>query len=134
MKHFDSYHDSKGELGLAQQTISTDTDTNGATINKAGFKALLFVIYSQTLTDGAYAIKVQESDNGSAWSDASSDFVLGFGLSFALADDDTIKRIGYKGSKQYARIVVTSSATTTGGLFSAMAVLSSPDHSPVADD
>jgi hypothetical protein len=132
--HFDSYHSSKGVLAFAQQTISTDTATNGASVDLKGFKAVTFFIASQTITDGAYIVKVQDSPDNSVWTDAESRNVMGEGLAFALADDDENKRIGYNGSERYARIVVTSSATTTGGLFSGMAIKSSPDHGPVADD
>lgn len=134
MNSFDMHSRSKGVIGLAQGTISTNTDTNGASVDRSGYSAVEWFVYSQTITDGAYVVKIQDSPDNSVWTDASSGEVLGFGMAFALTEDNTVKRIGYHGSERYVRAVITSTAVTTGGLFSAVAIKSTSSHGPVADD
>ena len=134
MNAFDYYSCQSGLVGLAQGTINSNTDTNGASIDKSGFLNVLWFIYSQTITDGAYVLKVQDSPDGSTWTDASSEDTLGETTNFVASEDNTVKRIGYNGAEKYARVVLTSTGTTTGGVFSGVAVKSSPAHGPVAID
>ena len=127
------YHDALGVPALNSQTIGADGAVNGASVDIAGFHALLFLVQSGTITDGAYDLKLQESDDASAWSDVSSDEQLG-SPDYALADDNVVKRIGYIGKKRYVRLVITASSVTSGGVFSAIALKAQPLHAPVADD
>lgn len=132
----DLHHDSKGKVGFARAAISTDTATNGAIIDMQGYEGLEFYVSSETLTDGLYILSLQDGD-ASNLSDAAavdSEQVFGAGTQFALTDDGVVKRIGYHGNKRYVRLVITSSAVTTGGAFSAVAVNFSPLHAPVAND
>ena len=52
--------------------------------------------------------------------------------SLALADDNAVKRLGYKGHKRYVRLTVTASAVTTGGTVSAIALLGAPALAPTS--
>lgn len=129
----DQYHDASGVSALDSQTISTDTTTTGNTVDLLGFKACTFYIQSGTLTDGAYTTKLQESDDASAWADVAAANQMG-APTFAATDDDTVKRIGYAGKKRYCRLAIVSASTSSGGVFSAVAVKGAPEHMPVADD
>lgn len=131
---FDLHHATKVTPGLTSQTIATDTTTLGEIIDTAGFTALEFAVLSGTLTDGAYAVSLLESD--------ASDMVGATAVAaaeqlgdadFAIADDDGAKRIGYIGKKRYCRLSVVSTATTAGGVLAAVAVLAGAAHQPVAD-
>jgi hypothetical protein len=129
----DQYHDASGVSALDSQTISTDTTTAGNTVDLLGYKACTFYIQSGTLTDGAYATKLQESDDDSTWADVAAANQMG-SPSFAATDDDAVKRIGYAGKKRYCRLAIVSTSTSSGGVFSAIAVKGAPEHMPVADD
>lgn len=131
---FDLHHKIAALIALAQATIGSDTTTTGVIIDTAGYTALEFLLTSGTITDGAYAVSLQHGDD-SGLSDAAAvpaADVLG-DADFALADDDTVKRIGYIGGKRYVRLAIVSTAVTTGGAFSATAVLAGAAHQPVAD-
>lgn len=114
-------------VALSPQVIATDTTTVGAIIDTRDTDGLEFIIASGTVTDGAYAILIETGDvanlsDAAAVADA---MLLGTeaDAGFALTDDDTTKTIGVKhDNKRYARLSVVSTATTTGGLFSAVAV------------
>jgi hypothetical protein len=132
MNVFDLYHDCKVEAALTSQTIATETNTDGEIIDTAGFEALTFAFLSGTITDGDYEVQLFHGDE-SDLSDATAvdaDEVLG-SVVYALAEDETAKRIGYIGKKRYVRPRVVSTNTTSGGLFAAIALLSTAHHGPV---
>ncbi len=136
MKLQDIHNAASGAIGFADATISTDTATNGAIIDTALFHAVEWFVYAKTITDGAYVLSVRQSDD-SGMSGAvavSAEETLGSGTAYALGEDDTVKRIGSIGKLRYQQLVITSTATTTGGVFSAVAVQMNPKHGPVADD
>lgn len=114
-------------------TISTDTTTLGAEQNMAGFNAITFNLLSATITDGAYAVSLVHSDEtGGTFTPVDAAETLG-DADYALADDDTGKRIGYIGKKQFVKLSIVSTATTTGGVFSGLAIKSRALSQPVAD-
>jgi hypothetical protein len=110
--------------------ITTNTTTNGAVVDLQGFGSVEFSIHSGTLTDGSYAINVQHGDlaNGSDMADAPASALLGAEPTFALTDDDTVKTVGYVGSKRYVRIQIVSTSVTTGGTLGATAIRSRQRH------
>lgn len=112
------------ESALDHQTISTDTDTNGNQINLDNdTHGLTIVVQSGTITDGDYSFTVQEStDDGSSWSDVSSDQLVGSLADWGSSNDNETQEVGYIGSANDVRLQVTSSSTSTGGDFSAIAI------------
>lgn len=134
MASHDFYHDCQVTSAFNSATISSDTTTNGVIVDTAGFEALTFSVQSGAITDGAYTVTMSHGDDSSL-SDADavpSDEVLG-SIAFALAEDNTAKRIGYIGKKRYVRISIVSTSTTSGGVFAATAIRSVPHSAPVAN-
>lgn len=117
--------------------ITTDTTTAGAIIDTKGYGAVEFIMMSGTITDGTYTPLIQEGDD-SGLSDAvavSDDNLFGTeaGVAFVAADDNTVKRIGYRvGKYRYVRLNYVSTGTTSGGTLGAIAVLANPDLGPTA--
>ena len=132
---FDIHHDSKALIGLANAAIVSNTDTSGAIIDRAGFMALEFLLQMGTITDGAYAVKLEHGDLANLSDAADVDAAEQLGdADFAVADDDSANRIGYIGKKRYVRLVITSTGVTTGvDAASAMAMLANAIHQPSAD-
>lgn len=132
----DLHHNVKSVLALAVQAITTNTTTVGAIIDTAGFESIEFSILSGTITDGAYALKLEEGDD-SGLSDAAivpADETLGALTGFVAADDDTVKRVGSIGKKRYQRLSIVSTGVTTGGTnFVSLATLSHAHSNPVAE-
>jgi hypothetical protein len=132
----DLHHCCKGVTGFASQTIGTDTTTAGEIIDTQGFQAAEWFVQSGTITDGDYTFLIHEGDDA-ALADAAlvtGDELLGGAAAFALTEDDTVKRLGSLGKKRYQRLSIVSANTTSGGVFSAVAVKVGPRHMPVADD
>lgn len=131
---YDLHNSVLQKVALNTSAISTNTTTAGAIIDTAGFESIEFIIQSATLTDGAYAIKLEDGDDSglSDAADVSSDLVLGGLPSFADTDDNTVKRVGSISKKRYQRLSIVSTSVTTGGTLSAVAILGNPRVAPTA--
>jgi len=121
---------------IQSQTIQTGT-TDGTVLDLAlygnNFRDVVFAIHSATLTDGSYAVTVEESDaSGSGFAAVDSWRVLGSLPTFAASDDNTWKSFGVRPTKRYVKLVVTATGATSGGVMSATAVLGSGGNNPVA--
>lgn len=132
---YDGHNNIDDLVALDSAAISTDTTTVGNIIDSVGFESLEFLVHAKTITDGAYALLLEEGD-ASNLSDAAAvpaEETLGALTGFVAADDDTVKRVGSIGKKRYQRLSIVSTGTTTGvDIMGAIAVLGHPKHKPVA--
>lgn len=121
------YHDTKHVNGMTSAAISSNTATNGATVDLAqttggDWRTCLFLVIGGTITDGTYTLSLEDSDNGSAWAAVTgNDKVIG--PSSTITATGGTAEIEYTGNRRYCRVVVTSTSVTTGGAISARAVL-----------
>ena len=131
---YDLHSNIKDETALNTAAISTNTTTVGAIIDTLGYESLEFIAQSGTITDGAYALLLEQGDD-SGLSDVAAvpaDEVLGALTGFVATDDNETVRVGSIGKKRYQRLSLVSTGVTTGGTFSAVAVLGNPKSGPVA--
>lgn len=130
------YSQTLAAKALPSGTVQTGT-TNGTAVDTAVFnnncRDILFVITSGTLTDGSYAVTVEESDaSGSGYAAVESWRVLGSLPTFAVTDDNVQNSFGVRPTKRYVRIVVTATGATTGGVLVASAILGGGSLGPTA--
>lgn len=132
----DLHNNIAAENALDSTAISSDTTTNGEIIDTRDYESVEFLIKSETLTDGTYTPSITEGDeddlsDGSAVVAAD---LLGTiaAATFAAADDNAVKKIGYSGTKRYVRLNITSASTTSGGTLSAVVVKGHPALAAVA--
>ena len=119
---------------LNVQVINTDTTTNGAIVDTAGYESVTLVTFSGTLTDGAYQFVLADGDN-SALSDAATVTaanLIGSSPAFALADDNECARFGYRGGKRYVRVSCVSTSTSSGGTLGVVAILGHAHDMPTS--
>lgn len=118
------------------QAARTNGTVNGTTVDRmalaAGYQSMMFVIQTGTLTDGTATVVLQDSDDGSAWATAATADTQGTVPTIAATADNVIYEVGYKGTKRYVRLSITSAGTTTGGIFGAVVVLGTPRRFPTA--
>ncbi len=134
MSEFDLHTIIDDRVAMDNQEITTDTTTDGEIIDTKGFESLEFIFQAGAITDGAYAILLEEGDEANL-SDAAvlpTADTLGALTGFADTDDDTTIRVGSIGKKRFQRAALVSTSTTSGGFFSAIAVLGTPHTAPVA--
>lgn len=127
-------HNVKATAGWAGATISSNTDTTSTiVIDSQGFESMMFAVYSGTITDGAYKLKILETDNADGTTDAAEVGAYHVQDSFAATDDNAVKKVGAKLTKRYCTLRITSTGTTSGGVFKgAVALLGGPHNAPVA--
>lgn len=113
------------------QTASDD----GTTVSLQGYNAVAWFIEVGTITDGTHTPKIQESDDGSTWTDAPMSAVVyeDDTLSALPAlESDTNMRVGYNGIKPYVRCSTVVAGATTGGVYGVTAVRGKPNRTPAA--
>jgi hypothetical protein len=126
--------DLKSNIGPAI-TLSPAVRTasaNGTGVDLRGFHSAAVVVATGTITDGTHVVEVQESDDNSTFTAVADGDLQGTEPSIGSANDDTVYKIGYVGTKRYIRAATTVSGTTSGGAYSAMVIRGNPEDSPVA--
>jgi hypothetical protein len=131
------YGNSLSRLALASAARINGTATGlpiDMNIFNNGFRAVMFIVTTGVMTDGSVVCSVEESSvSGSGYAavaDASWR-VTGTPPTVALTDDDTVFTFGVRPTKQFVHIVAVTSGATTGGIFSAVAVLHHGSFGPV---
>jgi hypothetical protein len=80
---------------------------NGAAVDLKGADGVAFVVNTGALVGSAiFAAKVQESDDGSTFADVSDSTLVDSNAPASLAASSSYK-LGYRGFKRYARVVLT---------------------------
>lgn len=133
---YDQHNNVNAAVALDITAIGSNTTTVGNIIDTLGYESIEFVALSGTLTDGAYAFKIEDGDD-SALADAAdvdSALILGDLTGFAATDDDAVKRVGTIAKKRYVRLSIVSTGVTTGGTIGAVAVQGHPKRGPVANN
>lgn len=102
---------------------------NGAAVDLLGFNRVAFAISTGAITGaGAFGVKIQESDDGVAFTDATASAVQGT-VPATLAAASAY-RLGYVGFKRHVRLSLVKAGGTSIAL-GAVAVLSDPAVAPV---
>lgn len=130
-------HDLKNNISLVQALapVVCTADKTATGIDLAGFKTAVVVLNMGVITDGTWALEVQESDAASSgFAAVAAADLIGTeptGLTTgAGSGGSTVYTIGYKGSKRYIRTVLSQSAAGTGALAGIVVIKGNPDHTP----
>jgi hypothetical protein len=119
---------------LATTTVTTVAVTGVAVdlgLNNNNFRDVLFVVNSGALTDGTYAVMVQEcATSGGSYTAVDSSRVIGTLPAFASTDDGVWKQFGVRPTQRYVQVVITPTAATSGGPFTVTAVLGNGSFGP----
>jgi len=128
----DLYNNLRVQRGISPLRITDNTAAVSQIIDLQGAQNVLFVIAAGTLADAdatfaatLTAGDVSDLSDGAAVT--SADDLLGTlaGASFTFANDDTVRKIGYRGSKRCVRLTITPTGNT-GNADIAAVVLTSP--------
>jgi hypothetical protein len=122
------------KLALNNAAITSDTTTVGNEIDTAGFESVTFIAQLGVVTDGTYTPSITECDtSGGTFTAVVDADLIGTEAAAALTATNTVSRIGYIGKKRYVKFSFVSTGTSSGvAAASAVAVLGSPRHAPVA--
>jgi hypothetical protein len=96
------------------------TTANGTTVDLNNANANMVTIHPGTITDGTHTPKLQDSPDGSTWTDVDASLVVG---SFTAIASSTIQKVSYIGAQRYIRLVVTvTGSPATGGVYGSTCV------------
>ena len=118
---------------------SDNTAQVGQIIDRQGFDGLTYLIQTGTLADADATFTVLlEEGNAANLSDAAAvaaaDLIGTAALAgFTFADDNKVRKLGYKGAKRYTRLTITPAANASAAPMSAVAVLSGAAIKPTAN-
>lgn len=138
MPQKDIHNELEFHVGLKIQEITSDTTTVGEEITNEGFESVEYAFQTGTVTDGDYLPLLEEADDdgtgspGAFTAVADADLIgteAGAGFT-ADTDDDKIGKLGYRGTKEWTRLSIVSTNTTSGAFVGAQAILGTPRHSP----
>jgi hypothetical protein len=102
----DAIHDISLVVALPQGAYTTDQ--TGATIDLAGYSgAAIFAVPAAIA--GTHAVVVQESANGTTWSNVGAGDLIG---ALASLSANTPQKVSYVGNKRYIRALSTSTGGT----------------------
>jgi len=130
------YHRLLPAVALASAAQTTGV-ANGASVDlgKFGndFESALFVIQAGTITDGTHVATLQDSPDGTTWTDVDAAHTQGGPVSLGSAQSNTVAALGYLGGgpARYVRLVLTTTGATTGGVIGAVAVMAEGSNDPV---
>lgn len=122
-------------VGVTVTTVSDNTATATAAIERTGFEAVEFAVVIGTLadTDATFAVTLTDSDDGVTYTAVDSDFVLG-SANFTFADDDSVERVGYIGGAKYVKATVTPTGNSGNATFAVIAIKSRSRSNPTDED
>ena len=129
---FDSKQIKKSIFAVNATAISNNTTVAGNVIDLNGFNSLTIDLFVGARTDGTYTPLIQDSNNGTDFVDVADEFLIETEVNTAISTANTIKSIGYVGSKRYVKVSTEQSLVTTGATVGAIAILGHPNKSPVA--
>lgn len=129
-------HNNIHPTGAAVVTVSDTTAVVSPIVDLQGFDSLEFLIGAGTLADvdATFVVLVEEGDD-SGLSDnsavADADLLGTEALAaFTFAEDGEARKIGYNGSKRYARCTVTPVANSGSAPIAIIPVLGHPNNAP----
>lgn len=104
------------------------TNVTGAAVDLQGYHGAMIQAVVGTITDGTHSLTVQESDDGSTWSDVDAADLQD---SFDDLATDTNQKVGYLGTKRYLRVNAAVTGATSGGEYAVVVVKGMPRKAPV---
>ncbi|WP_327587046.1 hypothetical protein OHA25_08545 [Nonomuraea sp. NBC_00507] len=130
MSRFDIVNDISAVTSLPPASRTANATVNGTGVDLANVNAAAIIVTTGTITDGSHAITIEDSADNSNWTAVAADERIGNLPTVVAADDNTAFKFGYKGARRYLRVSVTTSGSTSGGVFGAVVVRGKPRRYP----
>lgn len=132
--HKDIYSNIDAAVSVGPQFVNSNTTLTGDAVDLRGYEGAVAHIISGTMAGSGsanvYTPELQESDSSTTGFTAVADADLINTEADCVhtgSTDKTVKRLGYKGTKRYLRVVITTTAfTTAGGNVAAVIVRGAP--------
>jgi hypothetical protein len=119
--------------------VADNTPFVSQIVDMAGYESAEFVILTGALADAdaTFAVLVEDGDAANLSDAAAVDdkFLLGTEAlaGFTFSDDDKAFKIGYVGSKRYARVTVTPANNAGNAFVAGIWILGNPRSAPTSN-
>lgn len=127
--------DTSARLTVTVAARTANTAVNGTAVDMAGtgnfFRTAMLLVIAGGITDGTHTFKLQESDDGTTFTDVGAGDLQGTLTALSTANQNSVQRQSYVGAKRYLRGVVTTATATTGGTFGAVILMAQGSGQPV---
>lgn len=127
--NFDHHNDMDVKRAISPVSVADNTAQVSQIIDLSGYNSCEFFIATGSVADAdaTFTVLVEEG-NAANLSDAAAvadaDLLgLETQASFTFADDDAVRKIGYKGAKRYVRLTITPANNASAALMAAVCVL-----------
>jgi len=123
---------------ISPVSVADNTAQTSEYVDVKGYDSLTFAIAIGSVADAdaTFAVTMTECDTsgGNYTAVATADITGTLTLAgFQFDDDNEVRKVGYRGSKRYVKLVITPSANASAALMSAVAVLERPSLAPTAN-
>lgn len=120
---------------ISPVSVADNTAQTSQAVDLQGYDSCTFLIATGSLADAdaTFAVEVQECDTsgGTYTAVADADLVGTEALAgFQFDDDNEVRKVGYRGSKRYVKLVITPANNASAGLMCAIALLGHAYKSP----
>lgn len=106
---------------------------NGTTVDTLGFDSAVATVSFGAYTDGTHTPKLQDSPDGTTYTDVAAGFLNGsFTAVNSAGGANTVQQVGYAGYQRYVRVVMTVAGATTGAATAAIVTRGHPSQAPTA--
>lgn len=119
--------------------ITGNGTTTSQTIDRVDFDSLDFLFAAGAVTDGTWTVTIYEGDASNMSDEAAVAAANLIGLTagantftIGTGDANTVKKVGYKGTKRYVRAKAVQAGATSGGFLAAVALQGHAKVKPVA--
>jgi hypothetical protein len=123
----DLYDNVKALPAIRPDIARLNGSVNGPTVDRrvgrVFFRSVMFMVQSGAITDGSHVVNVQESANGSAWTDVPAADIRGGEPTILLANDNAAYEFAYTGNARYLRLQLTTTGATVGGFVDGVCLL-----------
>lgn len=102
---------------------------NGTAVDLSGCNEATVLFNVGTITDGTHTPVVQESADGTTWTDVPA---ASLGGTLANLTSNTDQKVDYMGTKRYIRARVTVAGAATGGVYGAVVIRGDLRKQPAA--
>lgn len=119
--------------------VTDNTPFVGQIVDRSGYGSLTYLINLGALADAdaTFTVLLEEGDQANlsdAAAVADADLIGTEALAaFTFADDNGLRKLGYKGAKRYTRLTITPANNTGNAFVSAVALLGHPRNAPTAN-
>jgi hypothetical protein len=121
---------------ISPVSVADNTAQVGQIIDRKGYDSLTFLINLGSIADAdaTFTVLLEEGDAANlsdAAAVADADLIGTEALAgFTFADDNEVRKLGYRGNKRYVRPTITPANNASGALIGVIALLGHPMIAP----